>query len=78
MTPSATSSHLKGYQGQSPWLVRVNGHLLDSLCEILEQHGSEIRAVNARHVKNMPGRTKTDVLDCQWIQKLHSFGLLNC
>jgi transposase len=24
-----------------------------------------------------PGRTKTDVLDCQWIQKLHSFGLLN-
>ena len=25
----------------------------------------------------MPGRTKTDVLDCQWIQKLHSFGLLN-
>jgi transposase len=33
--------------------------------------------VNARHVKNVPGRTKTDVLDCQWIQKLHSFGLLN-
>jgi transposase len=33
--------------------------------------------VNARHVKHVPGRTKTDVLDCQWIQKLHSFGLLN-
>jgi hypothetical protein len=33
--------------------------------------------VNARHVKHAPGRTKTDVLDCQWIQKLHSFGLLN-
>jgi transposase len=33
--------------------------------------------VNARHVKNVPGRTKTDVLECQWIQKLHSFGLLN-
>jgi hypothetical protein len=33
--------------------------------------------VNARHVKHVPGRSKTDVLDCQWIQKLHSFGLLN-
>ena len=43
----------------------------------MEQHGFEIRVVNARHVKNVPGRTKTDVLDCQWIQKLHSFGLLN-
>ena len=44
---------------------------------MLEQHGFEVRVVNARHVKNVPGRTKTDVLDCQWIQKLHSFGLLN-
>jgi hypothetical protein len=32
--------------------------------------------VNARHLKNVPGR-KTDVLDRQWIQQLHSFGLLN-
>jgi transposase len=48
-----------------------------SLYEVLEQHGLEVRVVNARHVKNVPGRTKTDVLDCQWIQKLHSFGLLN-
>jgi hypothetical protein len=43
----------------------------------LDQHGFEVRVVNARHVKNVPGRTKTDVLDCQWIQKLHSFDLLN-
>ena len=48
-----------------------------SLYEVLEQHGFEVRVVNARHFKNVPGRTKTDVLDCQWIQKLHSFGLLN-
>jgi transposase len=47
-----------------------------SLYEVLEQYGFEIRVVNARHVKHVPGRTKTDVLDCQWIQK-HSFGLLN-
>ena len=31
--------------------------------------------VNARHVKNVPGR-RTDVLDCQWLQFLHSVGLL--
>jgi hypothetical protein len=32
--------------------------------------------VNSRHVKNLPGR-KTDVLDCQWLQKLHTHGLLS-
>jgi hypothetical protein len=35
----------------------------------------EVRLVNARHVKNVPGR-KSDVLDCQWLQQLHSYGLL--
>src|SRR6267378_2569914 len=48
-----------------------------TLYEILEERGFQVRVVNARHVKNVPGRTKTDVLDCQWIQKLRSFGLLN-
>ena len=43
--------------------------------EILEERGFEVLLVNARHVKNVPGR-KTDVVDCQWIQQLHSFGLL--
>jgi len=43
--------------------------------QILESHGFEVKLVNARHLKNVPGR-KTDVLDCQWIQKLHSYGLL--
>jgi len=43
--------------------------------EILEDRGFEVVLVNARHVKNVPGR-KTDVLDCQWIQELHSVGLL--
>jgi transposase len=44
--------------------------------QILEKHGLEVRLVNARHVKNVSGR-KTDVQDCQWLQRLHSFGLLN-
>ncbi len=45
------------------------------LYEILEKRGFEVFLVNARHVKNVPGR-KSDVLDCQWIQQLHSYGLL--
>lgn len=43
--------------------------------EILEKRGFEVYLVNARHVKNVPGR-KTDILDCQWIQQLHTYGLL--
>lgn len=42
--------------------------------EILEERGFELVLVNARHIKNVPGR-KADVLDCQWIQELHSVGL---
>ncbi|MBV8892389.1 MAG: IS110 family transposase [Acidobacteria bacterium] len=43
--------------------------------QILEAAGFEVFLVNARHVKNVPGR-KTDVADCQWLQYLHSAGLL--
>jgi transposase len=44
--------------------------------EILEARGFEVYLVNARHLKNVPTK-KTDVLDCQWIQQLHTYGLLN-
>jgi transposase len=43
--------------------------------EILEAHGFEVLLVNARDVKNVPGR-KTDVNDAQWLQQLHQHGLL--
>ena len=43
--------------------------------EIIESRGLEVKLVNAHHVKNVPGR-KTDVLDCQWLQRLHTYGLL--
>ena len=36
----------------------------------------EVVLVNARHLKRVPGR-KTDILDCQWLQQMHSYGLLN-
>lgn len=45
------------------------------LFEVLERHGFEVKLVDARHVKNVSGR-KSDVLDCQWLQQLHTYGLL--
>jgi transposase len=47
-----------------------------ALCQKLEAAGIEVFLVNARHVRHVPGR-KTDVKDCQWLQRLHSFGLLS-
>lgn len=45
------------------------------LYELLESRGFTVFLVNARNVKNVPGR-KSDVLDCQWLQQLMTFGLL--
>ena len=45
------------------------------LHEMIEEAGIEVYLVNPVHIKKVPGR-KTDVLDCQWIQQLHSYGLL--
>jgi len=71
-------------QRLAEWLVRcgVKTVAMEStgvyripVYEILEQHGLEVVLVNARHVRNVRGR-KTDVLDCEWLQQLHSVGLL--
>jgi transposase len=43
--------------------------------QILERRGLQVLLVNARQTKNVAGR-KTDVQDCQWIQRLHTYGLL--
>src|SRR5215472_11748990 len=45
------------------------------LFQLLEREGFEVQLVNARHVKNVPGR-KSDVQYCQWLQQLHTFGML--
>lgn len=45
------------------------------LHELLEERGFEVLLVNARQLKHVPGR-KTDMRDCQWLQQLHSCGLL--
>ncbi len=46
------------------------------LFELLEARGFKVAVVNARHLKHVTGR-KSDWQDCQWIQRLHTFGLLN-
>jgi len=46
-----------------------------ALYELLDARGIAVLLVNARHVKNVSGR-KSDVLDCQWLQQLMSYGLL--
>ena len=43
--------------------------------QILEKSGFQVVLANPRQVKNVTGR-KSDVQDCQWLQKLHTFGLL--
>lgn len=56
--------------------MQATGVYWVGLYQILEDHGLEVNVVNAHHTKTLPGR-KTDVLECQWLQKLHTFGLLN-
>jgi transposase len=45
------------------------------LFDVLTERGLEVFLVNAREIKNVPGR-KSDVFDCQWIQQLHTYDLL--
>jgi transposase len=45
------------------------------LYDILEEHGIRVFVVNAQETKNLPGR-KTDIQECQWLMKLHVYGLL--
>ena len=71
-------------QALADWLVQcqVTSVAMEStgvywipIYEELEARGLEVYLVNARHLKNVPGR-KSDVQDCQWLQQLHSYGLL--
>jgi transposase len=46
------------------------------LFELLERRGFQVILADPRQTRQVSGRPKTDVLDCQWIQRLHSYGLL--
>lgn len=71
-------------QRMAQWLVEIGiqtvvmestGVYWIPVFELLEEHGLEVLLVNARHVKHVAGR-KSDVSDCQWLQQLHTYGLL--
>jgi transposase len=47
-----------------------------ALYDLLASRGFEVLLVDPRQTKHAPGRPKSDVLDCQWIRRLHSYGLL--
>lgn len=55
--------------------IESTGVLWIPLFQILSDGGIEVFLVNARHYQNVPGR-RTDVQDCQWLQYLHSVGLV--
>jgi len=55
--------------------IQSTGVYWIALQEILEEHGIEVYLVNARGTRNLPGR-KSDVQECQWLMKLHTYGLL--
>jgi transposase len=56
--------------------MEATGVYWNILYEILEEASIDVWLVDGRQTKQVPGR-KTDVKDCQWIQQLHSYGLLN-
>ena len=46
------------------------------LFELLETRGLQVLLIDPRQAKRVPGRPKTDRLDCKWLQRLHTYGLL--
>ena len=56
----------------------IDRHLLDAAIRVCsESRGFEVYLVDPRQSRHAPGRPKSDVLDCQWLQRLHSYGLLS-
>lgn len=62
--------------GVTSVVMEATGVYWIPLFQILETRGFEVKLVNAKHVRHVPGR-KTDQRDCQWLQELHSYGLLS-
>ena len=55
--------------------IQATGVYWIGLFDILVEHGIKVLVSNAQHTKNLPGR-KSDVQECQWLMKLHTYGLL--
>ena len=75
-TEAAVYGTSGGRRMAEPVAIESTGVYWIALFQKLEEAGLRPLLVNAREVKHVPGR-KTDVKDSQWLQKLHSFGLLS-
>ncbi len=78
-------AHTDGLEAILAWLLENNvttlamestGVYWIPLFELLQSKGIEVILVDPRYTKQVKGRPKTDRLDCKWIQRLHSLGLL--
>lgn len=54
-------------------VMQATGVYWTALYDVLESYGLEVNVAHAQHTKTLPGR-KTDVQECQWLQKLHTLG----
>ena len=63
-------------RGQGTVVMESTGVYWIPLFGVLEKRGFQVMLVDPRRIKNVPGR-KTDVRDCQWLQQLHTYGLLS-
>jgi transposase len=70
----ALAQWLKGL-GIDTVAMQSTGVYWIALYEVREQHGIRVFLVNARDTQNLPGH-KTDIQECQWLLKLHVYGLL--
>jgi transposase len=62
--------------GVTSVVMEATGVYWVSLYELLERRGFKVYLVDAHTVRHLPGRSKSDVKDCQWLRRLHSYGLL--
>jgi transposase len=62
--------------GAKSVVMEATGVYWVSLYELLERRGLQVYVVDAHTVRHLPGRSKSDVKDCQWLRRLHSYGLL--
>jgi transposase len=83
--PREFPAHTDGLRQLAAWLhehgvttvaMESTGIYWIPLYELLESEGFEVLLVDPRYTRQVKGRPKTDRLDCQWIQRLHSLGLL--
>lgn len=79
------SCHTQDLQGLADWLIEcgvdtvaleATGVYWIALYELLEHRGLKVCLTDARRARNVSGR-KSDVIDCQWLQQLMTYGLLN-